>query len=272
MTSAVEKAVAFHAGITPNTRPTTSAAAAQKAATRTSKVSATLAGSNPSGTSDGATLRMAAPIPVPSAPPITASTRLSVTSCRTMRRRPAPSAERTASSRVRTVARASSRLATLAQQMRSTNPTTPRKSIDVERQIAADDRVVQALEHDAAALVGLRELLRQPAGDGFEVGFGRLDRCVWLQASDHLEDVGGAGARRHVDERPHRPDAALPQQLEVFRHDADHRKERSVEADLAADDARIGVEARAPERLAHHDHVGALGLVLGGERPAGNRL
>ncbi len=39
---------------------------------------------------------------MPSAPPISDSTRLSVSSWRMMRRRPAPSAERTASSRVRT--------------------------------------------------------------------------------------------------------------------------------------------------------------------------
>ncbi len=83
--------------------------------------------------SEGATLRMAAPMPIPIAPPISESTTLSVSSCRTMRRRPAPSADRTASSRVRTVARASSRLATFAQQMRSTKPTTPRNSIDVSR-------------------------------------------------------------------------------------------------------------------------------------------
>ncbi len=49
------------------------------------------------------------------------------------RRRPAPNADRIASSLVRTVARVRSRLATLAQQMSSTNPTTPRNSIDVRR-------------------------------------------------------------------------------------------------------------------------------------------
>ena len=80
-----------------------------------------------------------------------------------MRRRPAPSADRTASSRVRTVARASSRLATLAQQMRSTNPTTPRNSIDVQPQIAADHRIVHPLERHAAALVGLRNSRARPS-------------------------------------------------------------------------------------------------------------
>ncbi len=61
MTSADEKSVAFHAGITPKSSPTSSAAPAQKATTRMSKVSVTVAGSRPCGMSDGATLRMAAP-------------------------------------------------------------------------------------------------------------------------------------------------------------------------------------------------------------------
>ena len=81
--------------------------------------------------SDGATLRIAAPSATPSAPPRSDSTRLSVSSWRTIRRRPAPSADRTASSRSRAVARASSRLATFAQQISSTKPTTPRNSIEV---------------------------------------------------------------------------------------------------------------------------------------------
>ena len=50
-----------------------------------------------------------------------------------MRRRDAPMAARTASSRVRTVARARRRLATFAQQIRRTNPTTPKKSSAVRR-------------------------------------------------------------------------------------------------------------------------------------------
>ena len=188
-----------------------------------------------------------------------------------MRRRPAPSADRTASSRMRTVARASSRLATLAQQMRSTNPTTPRNSIDVSR------RSLPMIESCIRSSVTPRPLLvcgnsrARPSATAPRSACGRLDRHARLHASDHLEHVGGAGAWRKVDERPHRPDAALPHQLEVLRHDADHGAERPVEADLAADDARIGVEAGAPERLAHHDHVGALGLVVCGERPAGNR-
>ncbi len=53
-----------------------------------------------------------------------ASSRPSVSSCRTRRRREAPSESRTATSRWRTEARASSRFATLPQAISSTSPTT----------------------------------------------------------------------------------------------------------------------------------------------------
>ena len=57
----------------------------------------------------------------PTRPPAAASTRLSVTSCRTRRSPRAPSAARSAISCCRAVDRASSRCATLAQAMSSTN-------------------------------------------------------------------------------------------------------------------------------------------------------
>ena len=130
---AASRPVACHAGASPNSRPTRSAAAAQNPSTRGLKERVTAAGSRPWGITDGATSRIAIPTAMPRAPPMTESTRLSVSSCRPMRRRPAPSAARTASSRARTLARAMSRLATFAQQMSSTKPTTPRKSSEVSR-------------------------------------------------------------------------------------------------------------------------------------------
>ena len=64
----------------------------------------------------------------PAAPPASARTRLSVSSIRTSRQRPAPMARRTPISRVRALARPSVRLATLPQAMhRSTNVSVPRK-------------------------------------------------------------------------------------------------------------------------------------------------
>ena len=61
----------------------------------------------------------------PSTPPKIASSTLSVSSCRTIRPRPAPSEDRTAISVRREAARASSNPATLAQAISSTNPTAP---------------------------------------------------------------------------------------------------------------------------------------------------
>jgi hypothetical protein len=60
----------------------------------------------------------------PATPPSPAKSTLSVSSCLTSRIRPAPSAKRTAISFWRAVALESSRLATFAQAIKSTRPTT----------------------------------------------------------------------------------------------------------------------------------------------------
>ena len=84
------------------------------------------------GTSSAGTRARSAPIPraasaMPSGAETAPSTTLSVSSWRTIRPRPAPIAARTDISRARAVARASSRLATLAQAMSSTKVTAPER-------------------------------------------------------------------------------------------------------------------------------------------------
>ena len=63
----------------------------------------------------------------PSNPPVNESTTLSVNNCRTTRMRLAPSAARMAISLCRDIARASSRLATFAHAIKSTQPTAPNR-------------------------------------------------------------------------------------------------------------------------------------------------
>ena len=79
--------------------------------------------------SSGSTLSSSSPSHTdstsPSRPPPAATTALSTSVCRIRRARPAPSARRTLISRCRPVARASIRLATLAQAMSNTSPTMP---------------------------------------------------------------------------------------------------------------------------------------------------
>ena len=119
--------------------------------------------------------------------PNVASTRLSVSSCATMRDRPAPSAERTASSRARTLPRASSRFATLAQHSSSTNPTTPSRRRDVFCSARAHHAAAQRLDDDAPALVRLGIGLREPVGDHREIRLRGVEGDTGLEAADRLE-------------------------------------------------------------------------------------
>ncbi len=102
----------------------TSDNATQKSITaRSSRISAN------SGIADAAScctaVRAAIASAKPRPPPTTEMISDSVSSCRTRRRRPAPSARRIASSRTRAVARPSWRLAMFAQTIRNSRPTAP---------------------------------------------------------------------------------------------------------------------------------------------------
>ena len=120
-----------HAGANPNVRPVSKETAVVKTTMRQSRwiglmwsvlgISSTIAES----------VHWAPRIP--SVPPKIASTRLSVSDCRTIRQRLAPSAARTAISRSRLEARERSRFDTFAQVIRSTKPTAPSKTARVGR-------------------------------------------------------------------------------------------------------------------------------------------
>ena len=112
------------AGASPKAMPVPMATAAVNSNTRQSSPTSATRG-NDAGLSAS---RASMPQPAnstPSPPPMRERTRLSVSSCRTSRQRLAPSAVRMAISFWRAAARASSRLATLAQVMIRTKPTAP---------------------------------------------------------------------------------------------------------------------------------------------------
>ena len=103
--------------------------------------------------------RAAAPIPprraTPSAVPSIARMMLSVRNCRTRRPRLAPIAARTATSRSRTVARASSRLATLVQVMTSRNAAAPNSANNAGRKkptTSCDSGIARACQSPLVAL------------------------------------------------------------------------------------------------------------------------
>src|SRR5215813_5862474 len=118
--------VARHAGASPNSTPVSNETNSVNASTRQFTLRVTLLGINPVSLSVSATSALLPHMAksTPTTPPRPASSTLSVNNCRINRPRPAPTASRTVISALREVARASNRLATLAQAISSTSATT----------------------------------------------------------------------------------------------------------------------------------------------------
>ena len=115
---------ALQAGTRPNSRPVRIEMPKVKASTGVSTCMCCSMG-NMSGTMLRSRRTPHTASASPSAPPPSASTRLSVNNCRMRRRRPAPKAPRMAISLSRVAARARSRLARLAQAISNSTPTAP---------------------------------------------------------------------------------------------------------------------------------------------------
>ena len=123
--------------------------------------------------------------PMPITPPAAPISRLSVRSCRTSRPRPAPIAARSAISRSRTDARASSRFATFVHAISSTQATAP-SSTRIAGRIRPTDLLAVAGDVDAVAFLPGKPL--EDAGvDALEVRLRLLDRHAGLHAADDLE-------------------------------------------------------------------------------------
>jgi hypothetical protein len=118
----MERRVTSTEGTRPTTRPVTRDSAIAYSSTRRSTASSETR-SRSAGANASSASRLQRANAMPSAPPATASNRLSTTSCRTIARRPAPSDVRIAISRRRDAARARRRLATLKQAIDSNKPT-----------------------------------------------------------------------------------------------------------------------------------------------------
>ena len=106
------------AGMTPKRRPVTVVRNAAKTSTRASSTVASETG-NDVGTRRASRGVATAASAIPAAPPIADSSSVSVSSCRTIRSRPAPSAARTVISRRRAMNRTRRRLARLVQAINS---------------------------------------------------------------------------------------------------------------------------------------------------------
>ena len=130
---------------------------------------------------------------------------------------------------------------------------------------------MQRLDPHPASLVRRLILARQAVGHRRHVRLGLLDRDAWLHPADGLQRVDPAQRGTSI-RRQQPPDARLTEQLKSAGNDADNRVGLAVELNVAADDARIAVEARPPEPFAHDNGVGATIVVFLRERPADDRL
>ena len=219
----------------------------------------------------------------PTRPPAMERTAASASSNCTRRARLAPSAVRTAISRVRDAALLSTSVATLAHVTRSTRPTAPRSSnrgrcirpTISSRRGAADRPIAKPACCSDGWVVGI-----DPSCQDIELRSGLVDRHAALQPRDHaVIELAAAFLSLSVGERHRHPDAGrlvvrlgtAAGELEASGHDADHRVRPAVERDGLTHDRAVASVTRLPEAPAQHRHVHTGPVLLRAEIAAQQR-
>ena len=183
-----------------------------------------------------------------SSKPIAAAPRdsrtLSVNNWRTMRPRSAPSAVRMANSRLRAVERASSKLATLAQAMISTNPTAPTSSSSVDWMYPTMSSFMRTSLRPMPG-IRLRILAGQDAADGRHLRLRRFHGHARLEPANDLDSrvrlPRAQQARVILLDR--NVDLRVLAEPEIGGQDADHGATHGVERQDLAEDVRVGCRA-----------------------------
>ena len=185
-----------------------------------------------------------------------------------IRPRPAPSATRMPTSRVRREERARSRLATLAQAIRRTNPTAPISARKTVRILPPLKRSLNVISPTPRSLLvsGYCCWRRAAIADSSVCACS----CVapGAQPAEHAEAavVALRGLRGVGDVGP--PQVGVGRKAHAFRHDADDLGGAVVDFDRASQDRRIAAIAVLPDRVAQdHDRRGA----RAGPHPARSR-
>ena len=207
-------------------------------------------------------------INTPPMAPAAESTRLSASSCRTIRHRLAPSAARTASSRARPVPRASSRFATLAHAMSSTHADGAEPGEQAQPDVG--DQPVGIRGHSCADRgVVLGKPLLEIASHRHQAILRLCPRDARRQAAKDREVVlvvRRLALRRKRDGHPER--AVVGQIVEVLRHHADDHVRAVVEANRASNHRGIGGEAPDEQPVTQDDDTVAARAVLFGAQHA----
>ena len=233
----------WSAGIRPNTIPVTTETAAVKASTRQS--TPTSAPCSPMRGSPAVLIVSSARIPrmpstSPIAPPITDSATLSVSSWRMIRPRPAPIAARKATSRLRAVARTSSRFATLAQAIRRTNATAALRISNVGRAFLTNTCCSRSTLKLLFSCRPCRELRSEFACRQFQPRLRLFERDPRLDSGGRLEEVplvDGVGIELKRDKEI--GFLSELRDVELRADDADDDEWIATERDRLADDGGV---------------------------------
>ncbi len=190
------------------------------------------------------------------------STTLSTSTPRTSLTRPAPSAVRIASSRLRPSARVSTRFATLTHTIRRTKPTAPSN-----RNSGVRTSPTSALRISCTAIRPLRFVLgycsarRTPSGSHLLAR--SIDRRLRFQPGDHVQVMRAALGGQFVGgEALREPDLRLQRVGESARHDSDDAVLVSVDRDGTTHGLRVAAKPPGPQRVAEHDHVRAANRII----------
>ena len=213
------------AGISPNSTPAPSETSSAKSITRQSAAtrtpSAPIRGS-PTVLTDSSARMPAMPRARPSAPPIVASTMLSVSSCRMMRARPAPRAVLSAISRLRPRARTSCRLATLAHAINRTKPTAPSSTRRRVRALWTSISRIGSAPKTAPSWMTSGNRSRYAAVERSSIDCACASETPGVQAAGDGEVVALVrGVRVELERRPDVGRGAEVPELEAVAHDPD---------------------------------------------------
>ena len=208
---------------------------------------------------------------MPTMPPPSASSTLSISNWRTMAARLPPSAMRVAISRLRAPDRASSSPAMFTQPISSTISTAAQVSSSSERTSCVAP-VCSGMMRSSKFFTS-----RGKAGSAFSAWLS--DRSCSLACAQltpgfrrAIDFVVGSAALTLPAGTQGRPDVHRRGGAEIARHDADHRVLFAAQADGAAEHRRVAMEDPLPEGVTQNRHRRAVGNVfLAAEFPADPR-
>ena len=193
-----------------------------------------------------------------------ASTTLSANICRTSCSRLAPIAARIANSRRRSVARANSRFATLAQAISRTRPTAPQRIKRAERRLLAFSEGCRIDRDDACSPAGVRIRMGpfQAAGERVQFRLCLRHRNASRETAEDHDRVIVTRIESLINTQGHPQLEIGLQKAKVIRQNADHDEGTSVDADFATQYGRVAAEMALPQAGGEYDDLIVAGRLL----------